>query len=239
MAKRKTVSTRKTARPKAKARAATGAAKSRATKQAAGRRGVRKPVRKATATRPATKAGRSGAAKRAQKQRAARRVVRKQAQTRATTQKALGRRPTARQPARPAPASPDPSRLPLVIVDEPEDGLLEITATSTLDLEHRPRLPIALAELEEEWTGAARGDASLKAGDNDADSQRAYFTGDETPGGDNPTPDQDIVDYIGRSLGVEYDDDEELQGAEKIAERDRHRWELNPASAERPRPRRR
>jgi hypothetical protein len=41
-----------------------------------------------------------------------------------------------------------------------------------------------------------------------------------------------VVDFIGRSLGVEYDDDEELRGAEKIADRDRHRWELDPASAE-------
>ena len=37
---------------------------------------------------------------------------------------------------------------------------------------------------------------------------------------------------IGRSLGVEYDDDEELQGGEEIKERDRHRWELDPASAD-------
>jgi hypothetical protein len=51
-------------------------------------------------------------------------------------------------------------------------------------------------------------------------------------GGDNPTPDQDIVDEIGRSLGVEYQDNEELKSADKIAERDKHRWELDPASSD-------
>ncbi len=34
---------------------------------------------------------------------------------------------------------------------------------------------------------------------------------DEAPGGDNPTPDQDIVDEIGKALGVEYQDSEELR----------------------------
>ena len=42
-------------------------------------------------------------------------------------------------------------------------------------------------------------------------SEDAYFSGDEAPGGDNPTPDQDIVDDIGKALGVEYQDNEELR----------------------------
>jgi hypothetical protein len=72
----------------------------------------------------------------------------------------------------------------------------------------------------------------LTGGDVDADWEQAYSSGDEAPGGDNPTPDQDVVDEIGRSLGVEYDDDEELKGAGKLEERDKHRWELDPASSE-------
>jgi hypothetical protein len=72
----------------------------------------------------------------------------------------------------------------------------------------------------------------LTGGDVDADWADAYAVGDEAPGGDNPTPDQDIVDDIGRALGVEYQDNEELKGADKIAERDRHRWELDPASSD-------
>lgn len=71
---------------------------------------------------------------------------------------------------------------------------------------------------------------ALTAGDVDADWESADSTGDEAPGGDNPTPDQDVVDEIGRALGVEYADDEELQGGAEIEDRDRHRWELDPNS---------
>lgn len=73
---------------------------------------------------------------------------------------------------------------------------------------------------------------AMTGGDVDADWESAYSVGDEAPGGDNPTPDQDIVDDIGRAVGVEYQDNEELKGEEKIAKRDAHRWELDPASAE-------
>ena len=73
---------------------------------------------------------------------------------------------------------------------------------------------------------------ALTGGDVDADWEDAYAVGDEAPGGDNPTPDQDRVDDIGRALGVEYADNEELKGADKITDRDKHRWELDPASAE-------
>jgi hypothetical protein len=72
----------------------------------------------------------------------------------------------------------------------------------------------------------------ITAGDVDADWEDAYSVGDEAPGGDNPTPDQDRVDDIGRALGVEYQDNEELKAVDKIAQRDRHRWELDPASSE-------
>ena len=73
---------------------------------------------------------------------------------------------------------------------------------------------------------------AMTGGDVDADWEDAYAVGDEAPGGDNPTPDQDVVDDIGRALGVEYQDNEELKAADKITERDKHRWELDPASSE-------
>src|SRR4051812_34964916 len=72
----------------------------------------------------------------------------------------------------------------------------------------------------------------MTGGDVDADWEDAYAVGDEAPGGDNPTPDQDRVDDIGRAIGIEYADNEELKGADKVIERDKHRWELDPASAE-------
>jgi hypothetical protein len=73
---------------------------------------------------------------------------------------------------------------------------------------------------------------ALTGGDVDADWEDAYAVGDEAPGGDNPTPDQDRVDDIGRALGIQYADNEELKASDKIAKRDKHRWELDPASAE-------
>jgi len=73
---------------------------------------------------------------------------------------------------------------------------------------------------------------ALTGGDVDADWEDAYAVGDEAPGGDNPTPDQDRVDDIGKALGIEYQDNEELKGSDKVASRDKHRWELDPASSE-------
>ena len=69
-------------------------------------------------------------------------------------------------------------------------------------------------------------------GDPDVDVEDAYFTGEEAPGGDNPTPDQDIVDDIDKALGLEYEDNEELKASDKVTARDKHRWELDPASSE-------
>jgi len=87
-------------------------------------------------------------------------------------------------------------------------------------------------EMAEDRADHANMTPSITGGDVDANVEDAYFTGDEAPGGDNPTPDQDIVDDIGRALGVEYQDNEELRASDKVAARDKHRWELDPASSE-------
>jgi hypothetical protein len=86
-----------------------------------------------------------------------------------------------------------------------------------------------MAETLEEHRGMS---PDIAAGDVDVNVEDAYFTGDEAPGGDNPTPDQDIVDDIGKALGVQYEDSEELKSTDKITERDKHRWEMDPASSE-------
>ena len=67
--------------------------------------------------------------------------------------------------------------------------------------------------------------AAITGGDVDVDLESAYFSGDEGPGGDNPTPDQNDVDELGHAVGVEYNDNEELKGGDKVAERDKHRWD--------------
>jgi hypothetical protein len=107
------------------------------------------------------------------------------------------------------------------------------TPPSSLDMNRRGSAArTGRAELAEERADLASMTPSITGGDVDADVETAYFSGDEAPGGDNPTPDQDIVDNIGRALGVEYQDNEELRASDKVAARDRHRWELDPASAE-------
>jgi hypothetical protein len=107
------------------------------------------------------------------------------------------------------------------------------TPPSSLDMDRRGSAArTGRAEIAESLADHASMSPAITGGDVDADVESAYFSGDEAPGGENPTPDQDIVDDIGRALGVEYQDNEELRASDKVAERDRKRWELDPASAE-------
>src|SRR6187200_1957698 len=87
-------------------------------------------------------------------------------------------------------------------------------------------------ELLERFAEHTETSPAMTGGDVDADWESAYSVGDEAPGGDNPTPDQDIVDDIGKAVGVQYNDNEELKGEKKLLERDKHRWELDPASSD-------
>lgn len=72
----------------------------------------------------------------------------------------------------------------------------------------------------------------LAGGDLDAQWEMAESVGDETVGGSMMTPDQNVVDEFGEAFGLMYDLGEELHCGEKEFERDRHRWELDPASSE-------
>lgn len=90
----------------------------------------------------------------------------------------------------------------------------------------------ASRELIEQLQDHPETSPALTGGDVDADWAGAYAVGDETPGGDNQTPDQGIIDDIGKALGIQYEDNEELKGDEKISDRDKKRWELDPASAD-------
>jgi len=74
-------------------------------------------------------------------------------------------------------------------------------------------------------------DATLSGGDVDA-ARDGTDAGEETVGGSNPTPDQDVVDELGEAVGITYEDAEPLRFGDKLADRDAHRWELNPASSE-------
>jgi hypothetical protein len=107
------------------------------------------------------------------------------------------------------------------------------TPPSSLNMDrHSSAARSGRAEMAENLLQHRNMSPEIAGGDVDVDLEDAYFTGEEAPGGDNPTPDQDIVDDIGKALGVEYNDDEELKSADKLTKRDQHRWELDPASSE-------
>jgi len=104
---------------------------------------------------------------------------------------------------------------------------------SSLDLNTRPSAARSGgAELRQRIRNHPETGPDLTGGDVDADWESAYSVGDEAPGGDNPTPGQAVVEDVARALGVEYRAEDELRSAETIESRDKHRWELDPASAE-------
>jgi hypothetical protein len=85
-------------------------------------------------------------------------------------------------------------------------------------------------KLEEKLNNHNSLDPSLSGGDVDAAWETSAQSGEESVGGSVSTPDQDVVDEIGEALGVTFNDDEPLR--DKLDERDRNRWELNPASTD-------
>ena len=122
--------------------------------------------------------------------------------------------------------------------DENADEVAELSASYTEDEEieadfaERQQLAASGRKvLEEKLDQYQSLSPELSGGDLDADWRRAEQVGEEAVGGSVATPDQDIVDELGEAAGLTYADDEPLQGEEKIRERDRNRWELNPASA--------
>src|SRR6476620_1595385 len=161
-----------------------------------------------------------------------RRAIRRVAAKRNVRAKRVKRLP-GKKPRAPRPSSLVAGKTPRL--DRVRRTLEEIVPTppSSLNMDRHGSAArtggAGLRDSLEEHTGMT---PALTGGDIDADWENAYFSGDEAPGGDNPTPDQDVVDDIGKSLGVEYHDNEELRGSDKVVERDKHRWELDPASSE-------
>jgi Family of unknown function (DUF6335) len=51
-------------------------------------------------------------------------------------------------------------------------------------------------------------------------------------GGGEPLPIRDEVGQIGWAIGLTYEEGEALRVGDKETDRDRHRWELDPASSE-------
>jgi hypothetical protein len=182
--------------------------------------------------KPAKKAKAKSAKKKAAPKKAARRVAKASGKApKKSVKKAI--KPAARKAAKKAaPAKKATASTKKPNLDRPRKTVADIRGIpSSLDMNRSPSAAKSgRAELKDKLAKSTSGGAAITAGDVDADWESAETVGDEAPGGDNPTPDQDVVDDIGRALGVEYEDDEELQGGAEIADRDRHRWELDPSS---------
>jgi Family of unknown function (DUF6335) len=72
----------------------------------------------------------------------------------------------------------------------------------------------------------------LTGGDIDANYEQAYADGDESVGGTVVTPDMDVVDDLGKAVGLEMNDRNFLHTSEILEQRDEQRWELEPKSSE-------
>ncbi|PSB21746.1 hypothetical protein C7B65_02820 [Phormidesmis priestleyi ULC007] len=72
----------------------------------------------------------------------------------------------------------------------------------------------------------------LTGGDIDADYEQANADGDESVGGTVNTPDMDIVDDLGKAVGLEMNDFNYLHTNEILEQRDDRRWELEPKSSD-------
>lgn len=95
-----------------------------------------------------------------------------------------------------------------------------------------PDISAGSAKLANRLRDDSLADPSITAGDVDAQWEGAQFSGDESAVSSMTTPDNNVVEEIGAAMGVTYQDSEELKAGEKERSRDKHRWELDPASSE-------
>ena len=103
----------------------------------------------------------------------------------------------------------------------------EIEEFMELEISHAPKDPDMLAQRLRNNTASSPRDAG---GDLDAAWEDVNDSGSETVAGDNPTPDQSLVEENAAAIGVNYEDNEELEIIDKIERRDRDRFELEESS---------
>ena len=103
----------------------------------------------------------------------------------------------------------------------------EIEEFMETEISRAPKDPELLAHRLRNNTAASPRDAG---GDLDAAWEDVNDSGSETVAGDNPTPDQSLVEENASAMGVNYEDNEELEFIEKIEKRDRDRFELEEGS---------
>jgi uncharacterized protein DUF6335 len=230
MARRKAAATRKKGSTRAKSRARRTGRKSAARKKTVAVARARKAARAGRGSKAgkATRAGKASRAGKATRAGGARKASGARKPSTTARKTAVRQAPrTTRTVTLRKPPGLDRERRTI------QDDDIVPTPPSSLDLDRSASaVRTGRRELRERLDEHTETSPALTAGDVDADWESAYSVGDEAPGGDNPTPDQDVVDDIGRAVGVQYDDNEELKGEAKISKRDKHRWELDPASAE-------
>ena len=113
--------------------------------------------------------------------------------------------------------SNDPNYIPSPEIEEfMEDEILRA-----------PKDPELLAQRLRNNTAASPTDAG---GDFDANWEDVNESGSESVAGDNPTPDQSMVEENAHAMGINFEDNEELDFLEKVERRDRDRFELDPRS---------
>ena len=95
------------------------------------------------------------------------------------------------------------------------------------EIARAPKDPGQLASRLRNNTAASPLDAG---GDPDASWEDVNDSGTESVAGDNPTPDQSDVEENAHAVGLNYEDNEELDVLDKMERRDRHRFELDPLS---------
>ena len=95
------------------------------------------------------------------------------------------------------------------------------------EIARAPKDPDLLAQRLRQNTAASPRDAG---GDLDASWEDVNESGSESVAGDNPTPDQSVVEENANAVGVSFEDNEELDFLDKIERRDRDRYELNESS---------
>jgi hypothetical protein len=95
------------------------------------------------------------------------------------------------------------------------------------EISRAPKDPELLAQRLRNNNAASPSDAG---GDPDATWEDVNDSGTESVAGDNPTPDQSLVEENARAVGVSFEDNEELDIIDKIDRRDRDRYELDERS---------
>ena len=103
----------------------------------------------------------------------------------------------------------------------------EIEEFMEQEIARAPKDPELLAHRLRNNTAASPKDAG---GDLDASWEDVNDSGTESVGGDNPTPDQSMVEENANAVGVNFEDNEELDFLDKIERRDRDRYELDEGS---------